>query len=211
MSSPVRLVVYSDYLCPWCYNAAVRIERLEQEFGADLEVAWQSYLLRPRPQPGRDLERFRHYTRSWLRPAAEPDGGEFQVWQTDEGPPTHSVPPHLAAKAAGRIAPEAFRRLHRRLLRAYFGENRDVSAEATLRELWADVGLPEPAFEQTRDPALLEQVLAEHQEALERGATGVPAARMADDDIVIVGAHPYELYQRWVTRRLGASASRLET
>jgi hypothetical protein len=28
-----------------------------------------------------------------VRPAAEPDGGTFRVWATEEGPPSHSVPP----------------------------------------------------------------------------------------------------------------------
>ena len=31
---PVRLVVHSDYLCPWCYNAAVRLRRDHQEVNA---------------------------------------------------------------------------------------------------------------------------------------------------------------------------------
>ena len=30
--SPVRFIVYSDYLCPWCYNASVRLRRLESEY-----------------------------------------------------------------------------------------------------------------------------------------------------------------------------------
>ena len=54
--SPVNLIVYSDYLCPWCYNAAVRLRRLEGELGADLHLEWRSFLLRPRPDPGRTLE-----------------------------------------------------------------------------------------------------------------------------------------------------------
>ena len=27
---PVRFVIYSDYLCPWCYNASVRLHRLRE-------------------------------------------------------------------------------------------------------------------------------------------------------------------------------------
>ena len=72
---PVRLTVYSDYLCPWCYNAAHRLERLEEEMEGHLELAWRAYLLRPRPEPGRDLHEFVRYTQSWLRPAAEPGPG----------------------------------------------------------------------------------------------------------------------------------------
>jgi len=197
---PVRLVVYSDYLCPWCFNASVRMERLEEELGTAVRVEWRSYLLRPNATRSRNLESFREYTRSWLRPAAEPDGGEFRVWQGDAGPPTHSVPAHCVAKAAARVSDEAFRRVHRRLLRAYFTQSRDISDRATLHELWGELGLPEEALAAADAPDVLAQVRAEHAEALELGITGVPAVRLGDGDVAIVGAHPVELYRRWVTR-----------
>ena len=207
---PVRFVVHSDYLCPWCYNAAVRIDRLERDTPGEVEIEWRSYLLRPEPSPGRDLERFRAYTRSWSRPGAEPDSGTFRVWQGDAGPPSHSIPPQLAAKAAARLGEASSRRMHERLLRAYFAESRDITDRETLRSLWAEVGLPEDEFARVDDPALLREVLAQHREALETGVTGVPAVQLAGSDAVIVGAHPLDLYRRWVERtraRRGAPPS----
>ena len=197
---PVAFVVYSDYLCPWCYNAAVRVRRLEEEFGDAVKIEWRSYLLRPKPSPRRDLERFRAYTRSWLRPAAEPDAGTFRVWEGDAGPPSHSVPPHVVAKAALRRGESAFRRVHDGLLRAYFAESRDVSDDATLRAVWAEAGLPAEAFVETSEPALVRETFDQHAAALEDGVTGVPAVRLRDDTVVIVGAQPLEIYRRWVTR-----------
>ncbi len=204
---PVRFVVYSDYLCPWCYNAAVRLELLERESEGAVELSWRSYLLRPKPSSGRDLEKFRAYTRSWLRPAAEPDSGAFRVWEGDAGPPTHSVPPHRVAKAAASLGAEAFRRIHLRLLHAYFAENRDISDGATLRSIWSEAGLPDSEFARSEDPLLLEQVVEEHRESLDSGVTGVPAVRLEGNDAVIVGAQPLELYRRWVER---VGAGRLE-
>ena len=197
---PVELIVYSDYLCPWCYNAAVRMRRLEEEFGDALRVEWRSFLLRPEPRPRRDLEAFRSYTRSWQRPAEQEEAGEFRPWQGDAGPPTHSVPPHRVAKAAARHGEAAFRRMHERLLRAYFSESRDVTDPDTLRELWIDAELPEQAFDRWTDPQLLQEVHEEHREALEVGVTGVPALRMLGIDAVVVGAQPLETYRRWVER-----------
>jgi predicted DsbA family dithiol-disulfide isomerase len=197
---PVRFIVHSDYLCPWCYNAAVRIDRLERDTPGEVEIEWRSYLLRPKPSPGRDLERFRAYTRSWSRPGAEPDSGTFRVWQGDAGPPSHSIPPQLAAKAAARLGRASFRRMHERLLRAYFAESRDITERETLRLLWAEVGLPDDEFARIDDPALLREVLAQHREALEAGVTGVPAVQLAGNEAVIVGAHPLDLYRRWVER-----------
>ena len=196
--SAVHLVAYSDYLCPWCYNASVRLWRL---FDADceLELTWRSYLLRPRPKV-RDLERFRAYTRSWERPAAEEHGGAFQEWAGDAGPPSWSMPPQLVAKAAARVGPDAFRAMHERLMRAYFSESQDITSDAVLRALWMELGLSPTDFEARDDPALRRAVLQDHEEARDMGATGVPAVRLAEQDMVITGALPLETYERWVER-----------
>ncbi len=200
MSDPVRLIVYSDYLCPWCYLAEHRLEKLRDEVGPALELEWRSFLLRPRPEPGRDLLRFVRYTQSWLRPAAEPDAPVFRVWESTEGPPTHSVPAHLVAKAAAGLGAEAFAALHPRLLRAYFEQSRDISRLDTLRAIWSEASLPEAAFEVCSEAALLERTLAEHNEAASLGITGVPAVRVAGTDAFVTGAQPLETYRRWIGR-----------
>ena len=142
------------------------------------------------------------YTKSWEGPGSQPDSGEFRVWETQEGPPSHSVPPHLVAKAAARIDPQAFDRMHDRLMHAYFAENRDITHPDALRTLWTEVGLPDAAFVSWQDPEILRQVLTEHHEAREQGAGGVPAFRMEHQDSIISGAQPVELFRRWITRQL---------
>ena len=195
----VRLIAYSDYLCPWCYVASARLGRLVAE-EPDVSVEWRSYLLRPHPSRGRDLEAFRAYTASWRRPAAEEGAPHFQTWQGDAGPPTHSVPPHLVAKAAALLGGEAFWLVHERLLRAYFEESRDISADATLRAIWGEVGLPADGFARREDPELHRAVLAEHEEALRFGASGVPSVRAAHSDAVVTGALPMATYRRFAPR-----------
>jgi predicted DsbA family dithiol-disulfide isomerase len=197
-----RLIVYSDYLCPWCFNAAVRLRAIEEEFGAGVEISWRSFLLRPTPEP-RSLEQFRAYTRSWLRPAADADAGSFRVWSTDEGPPSHSLPPQLVAKAAATLGREAFAGMHAALWRAYFTDNRDVTSRATLRALWDEVGLPAEAFARAEGDDVVRAVLAEHNEAVRAGVTGVPTVRADGQDVAIPGALPLETYRRWVRRLRG--------
>lgn len=175
---------------------------LESEFGDGLELRWKSFLLRPYPEPDRDLEKFRRYTESWRRAAAEEPAARFQVWQSDEGPPTHSVPAHLLAKAAASFGPEAFRHVHDALLDAYFSENRDISRAPALRAIWAGAGLPESALARVSDPELLREISEEHNRAIELGVNGVPAVSMADEDVAITGAHPTETYRRWIRKRL---------
>ena len=176
--------------------------RLADEFADRIEIVWHAYLLRPEAKPDRDPEKFRRYTEGWKVPAAEPDSGDFRPWSSAASPPSHSIPPHRAAKAAARVGPEAFRRLHDRLMRAYFNESRDISSDDVLRELWLEVGLPATAFERAHDDAILDEVLRDHSEARRLGANGVPAIRRVDSDAVVVGAHPEALYRRWIERSL---------
>ena len=92
-------------------NAGVRLRRLESEYAGRIELDFRAFLLRPEPRPAfgseehaaRALERFRRYTTSWERVAAEPDAGEFRVWASNAGPPSHSIPAHQVAKAAARL------------------------------------------------------------------------------------------------------------
>ncbi len=180
----------------------MRLRRLQEEFGEHVQITWRSFLLRPRPDPNRTLEKFRAYTQSWQRPASDPDGGTFRVWATDAGPPSHSVPPHLAAKAAASLGPEEFERIHERLLHAYFAENRDITDLETLRAIWNEAGLPEDEFRRVGDESLLRATADEHNQAIEYGVTGVPAVRMEGREGLVIGAQPLELYQRWVKRAL---------
>lgn len=171
-----------------------------------MRLEWKSFLLRPHPEPDRDLEKFRRYTEGWRRAAAEEPEAVFRVWESDEGPPTHSVPPHLLAKAAATFGDAAFRRVHDALLRAYFEENRDISRAPTLRAIWAAADLPETGLARVADPALLRQVSEEHNQAIELGVGGVPAVQMAGNDVAITGAHPLEMYRRWIQKQLAAEA-----
>jgi len=198
--SAVQLEVFSDYLCPWCHLAAHRLKIVEAESAGSLALTWKSYLLRPRPDEGRDLLKFVRYTQSWSRPAAEPDAPRFRVWESGEGPPTHSIPAHVVARAARKRSEAEGRAMHERLLRAYFEENRDISREPVLRELWRDAGLPDEAFAACADPALVRETIDDHNEAIELGMTGVPAVRVAGTDAFLMGAQPLEVYRRWVAK-----------
>jgi len=206
VTARVQLIAWSDYLCPWCYNATVRLRRLEDDFGDDLALEWRTFLLRPYPDPKRTLEQFRAYTGSWTRPASEPDAGTFRVWASDDGPPSHSVPPHLVAKAAAAFGREAFRAMHERLLHAYFAENRDITRAETLLALWREVGLADEAFARAGEDDTLREVVEQHNDAVRREVTGVPAVMMVGNDTPIVGAMPYESYRGWVERSLRGEA-----
>ncbi len=173
---------------------------LKEHYGDQLQLIWKSYLLRPQKKAKRDLDKFRDYTKSWQKVASDEPSGNFQTWATNEGPPSHSIPPHVVSKAAAEIDEDAFERIHEALLKAYFTDNRDIADEATLRSIWEDVGLKAEDFELTRDPKFEAAVIADHNEAAGLGALGAPAFRMAHQDVAMVGLHPMPVLTRWIDR-----------
>jgi predicted DsbA family dithiol-disulfide isomerase len=181
----------------------VRTRLLQDEFKDKLIVDWRAFMLRPEPRPGlRSLEKFRAYTQNWLQVGSEEDSGNFRTWSTDENPPSHSIPPHLVAKAAAKVGEDAFERIHFDLLHAYFFDNRDISNIETLRQIWDAAGLSASQFEVVEDPDIRAEVISEHQQALDCGATGAPAFRMSTNDLALTGAHAMPLFRRWINKEL---------
>jgi predicted DsbA family dithiol-disulfide isomerase len=170
---------------------------LQEECGDDLKLVWKAFLLRPDPKV-RSIEKFREYTQSWLRPAAQSDGGRFRPWASDENPPSHSVPPQVAVKAAARLG--AFDRYHLAVMDAYFYANRDVSNPTVLAAVAAACGLDPAAFaREMQDASLLQEVVDEHNEAVEAGITGVPTV-VAPGGFQIPGAQDLSFYRHLVQK-----------
>lgn len=202
----IRFTIWSDVLCPWCWNAAVTLDRVRSEVAdrANLDLLWKSYLLRPNPEP-KSPERFRRYTESWLRPAAQPDAAEFRVWATDEPPPTHSIPPAVAVKAAARQ--DAFTRYHHALMHAYFARNLDVTSRANILLVARECGLDEAQMlRDLDDPSTTALIVAEHNEAVELGISGVPCV-VLDGGFQLPGGQERAVYVRIIDRLLARLSS----
>jgi predicted DsbA family dithiol-disulfide isomerase len=186
----------------------VRLAKLEQEFPDTLEVVWKAFLLRPYEEP-KPLDKFRRYTQSWLRVAEQADAARFRVWSTDEDPPSHSVPPAIAVKAAARQG--RFDRYHLALMDAYFYANRNVTALATMLDVAADCGLERERFlADLADEALARAVVADHNEAIGMGITGVPNV-VVDGVLPIPGAQDIDFYRHVVRRRAAINSGDSES
>src|SRR3569832_1096508 len=51
MASALRIDIWSDYVCPFCYLELTAVSRLQQEYGRRLQIVWRAFELRPEPQP----------------------------------------------------------------------------------------------------------------------------------------------------------------
>lgn len=177
----------------------MRLGRIEDEYVGIVEVTWKSFLLRPFPEP-RDLAKFRRYTKSWKVAADQPDGGRFREWASDEGPPSHSVPPNVAVKAAARQG--GFSRYHLALMDAYFYRNRNVTARETILDVARACRLDMEAFRSViDDKATVEEVLADHNEAIALGITGVPTV-VLNGDFPMPGAQDLSFYRHVIDRQM---------
>jgi len=178
------------------------LQKVQKTFGEELVLKWQSFLLRPQPSEHRDLEKFKAYTESWKRPGAEEPAAVFRTWRGRQGPPSHSVPPHLVAKAAERLGPEPFAKIHDRLFTGYFSDNLDITDDQVLADIWVESGLPKRDFSGKDDPELGAAVEREHDHAIQNGATGAPAMQMEGGFGAIMGAQPVETYRLWFERMM---------
>ena len=184
----------------------MRLEKIASEYGENVEVVWKSFLLRPEPGP-RSLEEHREYTKSWLRPAEQEESGFFTVWATENEPPTHSVPAHLAAKAAATFGEEEFHRFHLSLMEAYFRENRTISDLEVLADVAERSGIPADDFLSRLENWQLsfqKEVFSEHNEAVRLGVTGIPSV-VVDDVLLIPGAVETDAYRKVIEERLALS------
>jgi len=197
MGKRINVTVYSDYLCPWCYIAAVRLERIEGEYGETVDVTWNSFPLLRQELKGYDLRP--HMTRSWIRASEEESGIRFNPWPDSSPLPSSSLPAQEAAKCAQLQGKEAFGRFHVLLLRAFFEQNRDISDREVLISLAAEAALDKDRFISDLDGGSQKgDVLADYQEGLnDTRFSGVPTA-IFDHTVVLEGAVPIEIYRRAV-------------
>jgi len=180
----------------------VRVEEVQRRLGDAVDVQWKSFLLRTEPKTT-SLEKFAKYTESWARPAdMEPLAKFTTPWASGATPPTSSFPAQMAWKASATFGADAQRRYHHALLDAYFVQNRDISSGPELANIAHECDIDKDEFVQLfteQHDALRDMVAAEHNDAINRGVTGVPNV-MLNGLFPVQGAQDVETYERLITR-----------
>ena len=139
-----------------------------------------------------------------MRPAEAEPSLTFSVWATDNPQPSGSIPAHVAAKAMQEFAPEAEGRYHRRIMDAYFAENRTISDPEVLAALAGEVGVDPAGFlahVAERQIPLAQAAIDEHNEAIENGINAAPTV-VLDGVLPVPGAQDFIAYERWIERLL---------
>ena len=180
----------------------MRLDQLAEIEGDRIAIEWRSFLLRPEPEE-RDLEKFTRYTQSWERPAGiEPEAKFTTPWTGIHAPPSHSMPAAIAGKTAATFGQAQGESYHRKLLDAYFVENRTVSERSVLIEVAVEAGLDGDEFGSRFDDQrvpLAQQVIEDHNDAINSGVTGVPGV-IIDKRYLVSGAVDVDHYQRVIAQ-----------
>jgi predicted DsbA family dithiol-disulfide isomerase len=206
----VRIEVWSDVVCPWCYIGKRRLEAALERFPHrdDVEVVWRSFQLDPGIPEGETHETLPALAARFGRPVEDVRGMMRHVEETAAGEGLHydlangisgntllaHEVLHLAAERGlqGAVA--------ERLLHAHFAEGRSVFDVDSLAALAGEVGL---------DDAEVRAALADHRyrpavrddirAARELGATGVPFF-VVDRRYGASGAQPADLLLQLLER-----------
>ena len=181
MSDVIKVDVWSDIACPWCYIGKRKFEAGAEGF--DVEVEYHSFELSPdtpvdfdgsaadflAKHKGMPIEQVRPMLAQVTAIAAEV-GLDYDY---DALQHTNTVKAHQLlhfAKAQGKQI-----EMKERLLRAYFVEGKHVGRAEDLADLAAEVGLDrDAALRALESDEYLEAVHADQEQAMRYGIRGVP-------------------------------------
>jgi predicted DsbA family dithiol-disulfide isomerase len=196
MVRPVRAILWSDYICPWCYLGRDRTALL-RELG--VEVEHRAFDLHPETPPQGVTVRSGGRLKTVLRRIA--------VECADVGLP-FTMPTRLprsrraleVAEVVRVLFPLAFPALDDALFHAVFVDPRDIADADVLDLLVRDAGAPSgevmARVASGEGSRLLESSIAD---AREHGITATPSW-LVDDRLVIPGPLPREQLTRWIER-----------
>ncbi len=191
---PINVTVYSDYVCPYCYIGAARVQQLQQEY--DSPVVWKSFELHPEAPAGGippsmfyqnnpNLKGISENARQ-LAADANLQLGDHVIYSNSR------LALELGEFAEQYGKGEAFRST---IFDAYFQRIQDMGAETVLLEVAEEIDLPrDEAAECLSERTMKAYVDLQIQEARGYGITGVPTFIIGR--YMVVGAQPYSVLKQ---------------
>lgn len=218
----LRVDVWSDIACPWCYVGKRRLERALREFphAGEVKVVWHSFELDPSAPRERDpsvshaeriakkygmsVEQARQNSER-LRETAQGEGLAFDFEHIRSGNmfDAHRLV-HLGKERGCQDA------VKERFLKAYLEQGALMSDHPTLLRLSVEAGLEErEAADVLASDQFGDQVRADEAQAHELGINGVPCF-VLDGRYAVSGAQSPQillsaLHEAWTERRGSAA------
>ncbi|MFE1413256.1 DsbA family oxidoreductase [Streptomyces sp. NPDC058746] len=195
----MKVEIYSDLVCPWCYIGKRRFEKALAAFpeAAGVDVVYRPFQLNP-AAPGTPEPSAQVYERKFGRPAASIFGpltraasAEGITFRMDEALATNTFQAHRLLWFARRHGRQAA--VKERLLAHYFTDGGDLGDREALAGLAEAAGLDRAAtlaFLTSSEGA--DEVRAELSKATALGVTAVPTF-VIDGTLVLQGAQSPEV------------------
>lgn len=196
----LKLVMFSDYICPFCYIGFETVRKVVPEF--DLEIDWRGFQIHPEwPAEGMPSSQYRRgmdpETRRaiWTRIGAMAEAAGFTM-KAPEVLTNSRLALEATELAKEHGVGDAF---ERRVYRAYFNDGLNIGSPSVLGDLAGEVGLDRDeltlALESGRYTARLRDNTID---AHDRGVDGVPTFFIGE--YPLVGAQSEDV-MRQVLRR----------
>lgn len=189
--SQLKLTIFSDYVCPWCYVGQGVVTTLIEEH--DAEVEWRPFYLRPdTPPEGMELpdhvKTHMAQTNARLKQMANAAGLEM-VFST-------RIPNTRLAHEATEYAREKGKQFefHHAVFEKFYARGENISQWEILSDAARQVGLDADEMRSEVEAGRYTDIVSGMvQEAQQIGVTGVPTY-VLNDRYAIVGAQPYPVF-----------------
>jgi predicted DsbA family dithiol-disulfide isomerase len=212
----MKVEIWSDVVCPWCYIGKRRFEHAVAELGdeADVEVVWRSFELDPAAPPVQEASAVEHLAQKYGMTIEEAEAAQARVAQVaaDEG-----LAYRLGDTQRGNSF-DAHRLIHlgrvhglqdavkERFLRAYFTEGAPIGDRDTLARLAVEAGLDPAEVDETLSTGRFgDEVRDDERRARLLGINGVPFF-VIDERLGVSGAQPTEIFVRALRQAAEAAA-----
>jgi predicted DsbA family dithiol-disulfide isomerase len=196
--APLKVEIWSDVVCPWCYIGKRRFEAAVEQFDGEVEVTWRSFELDPGAPAVREHTATEHLAAKYgmSHEQAEASHAQMTALAAQEGLEYHFE------RARGGNSFDAHRLIHlatanglqdeamERVMRAYFTEGVAIGDRAALVELATEIGLD--AKETLDSDAYADAVREDEHLAQRIGIQGVPFF-VLDRRYGVSGAQPAEI------------------
>jgi predicted DsbA family dithiol-disulfide isomerase len=203
----MRIEIWSDVVCPWCYIGKRRLEKALAAFphAADVEVVYRSFELDPSAPTvptetvaealGRKYGGGPEAGRAMVDRTEAVAAEEGLLFRHHQSLHVRTVDAHrLLHLALAQGGPALQARLKEALLSAYFVETENVADHDTLARIAIENGLDERRVtEVLASDEYADDVEADIREAAALGATGVPFF-VVDRKYGVSGAQPTEVF-----------------
>jgi predicted DsbA family dithiol-disulfide isomerase len=207
----IRLDIFSDPVCPWCYIGKANLDRaLEAKPDHMFEVEWHPFQLNP-DMPAAGVDRMEYLAAKFggrdkvAAINARLDDAAADAGLTIDHSVITRIPNTLDAHRLiywagleGRQTP-----MKAALMRAYWREGRDIGEHATLATIAGEVGLDAAAMARLlATDADRDSIIARDTHARTRGINAVPTFIIANQ-YVLSGAQPPHLWEQVMVELAG--------